>query len=108
MHTGRVWYVACTNSFSQLIQCAPSILHKIAFRMSILKMRELRGAGVVVVRHISGDSNPADIFTKELSRQPIERHRKTVLNLPGGSSLEAARMAAAGRSLSLRDGTGAP
>ena len=70
------------------------------------------------------DSRPTFIiFTKVLAtRQPFEKHRKTVLNLPGGSGLDAARMAAAGRALSLspcplspvhvpdpvRDGTGAP
>ena len=46
----------------------------------LFKMRELRGAGVVVVRHIPGDSNPADLFTKILTRQPFEKHRKVVLN----------------------------
>ena len=49
------------------------------------------------------DSRPTFIiFTKVLAtRQPFEKHRKTVLNLPGGSGLDAARMAAAGRALSL-------
>ena len=32
----------------------------------MFKMRELRGAGIVNVKHIPGDSNPADIFTKIL------------------------------------------
>ena len=44
-------------------------------------MRELRGAGHVVVRHIPGDTNPADLFTKILTKQPFEKHRKFVLNL---------------------------
>ena len=42
----------------------------------LFKMRELRGAGQVVVRHIPGETNPADLFTKILSRQPFEKHRK--------------------------------
>ena len=46
----------------------------------LFKMRELRGAGVVNVRHIPGDSNPADLFTKILTRQVFEKHRKVVLN----------------------------
>ena len=44
-------------------------------------MRELRGADIVTVRHIPGETNPADIFTKILSRAIFERHRKTILNL---------------------------
>ena len=54
-------------------------------------MRELRGAGRVVVRHIPGEENPADLFTKILSRQPFEKHRKKVLNLPGDTGVEHAR-----------------
>ena len=73
----------------------------------LFKMRELRGAGVVRVRHIPGETNPADIFTKILSRQPFEKHRKFILNLPGSSGLEQARVAAWHAS-SPRDGTGAP
>ena len=46
----------------------------------MFKMRELRGAGVVEVNHIPTDKNPADLFTKVLSRQVFERHRATVLN----------------------------
>ena len=46
-------------------------------------MRELRGAGVVTVKYVPTDENTADLFTKILSRQPFEKHRKTVLNLPG-------------------------
>ena len=53
-------------------------------------MRELRGAGVVQVRHIAGELNPADLFTKVLSRQPFEKHRKTVMNLPGDTGAEHA------------------
>ena len=44
-------------------------------------MRELRGAGVTNVKHVPGEHNPADLFTKVLSRQPFEKHRRTVLNL---------------------------
>ena len=76
----------------------------------LFKMRELRGAGRVIVKHIPGESNPADLFTKILTRQPFEKHRKFVLNLPGDTGLEHARrssVAARGAS-SQRDGSGAP
>ena len=57
----------------------------------MFKMRELRGAGVVEVNHVPTESNPADLFTKILSRQPFERHRKTILNLAGDTGVEFAR-----------------
>ena len=49
----------------------------------MFKMRELRGAGVVDVRHIPGTENPADLFTKVLPPQVFHKHRKVVLNLHG-------------------------
>ena len=77
----------------------------------MFKMRELRGASIVRVRHIPGETNPADLFTKILSRQPFEKHRKTVLNLPGATGAEHARRVATTRASvaaasSQRDGTG--
>ena len=76
----------------------------------LFKMRELRGAGTVVVRHIPGETNPADLFTKILARQTFEKHRKVVMNLPGDTGVEHARRArvAARDAPSPRDGTGAP
>ena len=74
----------------------------------LFKMRELRGAGVVRVRHIPGESNPADLFTKIRTRQPFEKHRKYVMNLPGNSGVEETRAASARHASSLRDGTSAP
>ena len=76
----------------------------------MFKMRELRGAGRVSVRHVMGETNPADLFTKILSRQPFEKHRKAVLNLPGDTGVEHARrvrLMERGAS-SQRDGTSAP
>ena len=70
----------------------------------LFKMRELRGAGIVTVRHIPGESNPADIFTKILTRQPFEKHRKVILNLPGDSGVERSRRTASWRASSQRDG----
>ena len=46
----------------------------------LFKMRELRGAEMVSVRHIPDPENTADMFTKILSRQPFEKHRKTTMN----------------------------
>ena len=51
----------------------------------LFKMRELRGAGRVTIKHIPGETNPADLFTKILSRQPFEKHRRTVLKLAAGN-----------------------
>ena len=42
----------------------------------VFKMRELRGAGVVNVKHVTTDLNPADIFTKVLGRHAFEKHRR--------------------------------
>jgi hypothetical protein len=76
----------------------------------MFKMRELRGAGRVNLMHIPGETNPADLFTKILSRQTFEKHRKTVLNLAGDTGVEHARRVrmAARDASSSRDGTGAP
>ena len=57
------------------------------------------GWSTVNVRHISGDVNPADLYTKILSRQVFEKHRKVVMNLPGDTGAEHAhrRHSAEGR-----------
>ena len=78
----------------------------------LFKMRELRGAGRITGRHIPGETNPADLFTKILTRQPFEKHRKFVLNTPGDTGVQQQharhiRLAARGAS-SQRDGTAAP
>ena len=47
----------------------------------LYKMRELRGAGRVTVKYVPTGDNTSDIFTKVLSHQPFEKHRRVVLNL---------------------------
>ena len=37
--------------------------------------------GRIAGRHVPGETNPADIFTKILGKQTFEKHRKTVLNV---------------------------
>ena len=74
----------------------------------LFKMRGLRGAGVVRVRHIPGETNPADMFTKILTRQPFEKHRKFVMNLPGNDGVEKTRAAVAWAASSQRDGISVP
>ena len=74
----------------------------------LFKMRELRGAGLVAVKHVATESNPADLFTKVLSRQTFELHRRTVLNAAGGDAVERlykARVAAEGRKIKEREQT---
>ena len=56
----------------------------------VFKMRELRGADVTEVHWLSGLTNPADLFTKILTRQAFETHRRTVLNLVAAREGEAA------------------
>ena len=57
----------------------------------LFKMRELRGLGVVSVRWVPTDDNFADIFTKVLSRQPFEKHRRSIFNSDAGVVVEDAR-----------------
>ena len=57
----------------------------------LFKMRELRGAQVVAVKHVPTELNPADLFTKILGRQVFEKHRRTVLNSPVDSAIESSR-----------------
>tara|TARA_B100000795_G_scaffold100006_1_gene73573 strand:+ start:438 stop:584 length:147 start_codon:yes stop_codon:yes gene_type:complete len=46
-------------------------------------MREMRGTGQVCVRYVPTNDNTSDVFTKVLSRQLFEKHRRTVLDLAG-------------------------
>ena len=64
------------------------------------RMRELRGLGAVDVRHVRTEDNPADIFTKILSRQVFEKHRATILNLDARHAFDRSRQLAAATSAS--------
>ena len=57
----------------------------------LFKMRELRGAGKVVVRHVDGPSNPADLFTKILDKATFLKHMKVILGHVGDTGAEHAR-----------------
>ena len=61
----------------QLHECATS-RH---IDRKLFKMRELRGKGVVTVRYVTTDENPADLFAKVLSRQPSEKHHRTLMHI---------------------------
>ena len=53
----------------------------------LLKMREMRGAGLVQVRYVPTNDNTSDIFTKILSRQLFEKHPYGLFgvhSVPGG------------------------
>ena len=61
----------------------------------VFKMRELRGAGMVTVTHVSTDKNPSDIFTKIVTRQVFERHLELILNKDAGKAVDDFRSARA-------------
>ena len=83
----------CTDSKAAFDLCHrfTSSQHSRHVDRKLFKMRELRGAGIVALRHIPGETNPADLFTKILTRQPFEKHRKVVLNVLGDTGVEHAR-----------------
>ena len=55
------------------------------------KMREMRGAKIVTVKYIPTGDNTADMWTKVLSRQPFEKHRRAAFNLAAFEGLMASR-----------------
>ena len=54
-------------------------------------MRELRGAGVVNVILVTGDTNPADMFTKIVSKQLFDKYRKFVTRRARGAVVDEHR-----------------
>ena len=66
------WQRACTSE-----------QHSRDIDRKLVKMREMRGTGQVCVRYVPTNDNTSDVFTKVLSRQLFEKHRRTVLNLAG-------------------------
>ena len=101
---------ACTDSKAAYDLCHrfTTSQHSRHVDRKMFKMRELRGAGAVTVRHIPGETNPADLFTKILPRSTFERHRQFVMNLPANAGIESARKAWEGHASSLRQGTSTP
>ena len=85
---------ACTDNKGAYDLCHrfSSAQHSRHIDRKMFKMRELRGAGFVNVRLIPTGDNPADFFTKVLSKHTFVKHRRTVMNLPGGT--DTARSAA--------------
>ena len=67
----------------QLCHRFTSAQHSRHIDRKLFKMRELRGKEVVTVKYVPTDDNPADLFTKVLSRQPFEKHRRKVMNITG-------------------------
>ena len=57
-------------------------------------MREMRGAKIVTVKYIPTGDNTTDMWTKVLSRQPFEKHRRKAFNL---AAFEGLLMASRGR-----------
>ena len=45
-------------------------------------MRELVEQAVLAVKHVSSVNNIADIFTKALEKEPFQKLRAKLLNLP--------------------------
>ena len=64
---------------SRVISHAPQIRDARHMDRKVFKMRELRGAGIVEVAHISTDANLADLFTKILDRGTFERLRDQIM-----------------------------
>ena len=50
-------------------------------------LRDLCDRQFFQVIWIAGTQNPADLFTKVLSRQEFEKHRRVVLNLPAAEGI---------------------
>jgi len=46
------------------------------------KVRELVEQAVIAVKHVSSANNVADIFTKVLEKEPFQKLRAKLLNLP--------------------------
>ena len=49
------------------------------------KVRELEALGEIRVYHVPTEHNSADVLTKALPREDFERHRATLMQLPGAA-----------------------
>ena len=79
--TGAVTVETDSKGAYDLCHRFTSAQHTRHIDRKLFKMRELRGARLVEVKHIGTDDNSADMFTKVLTRQPFEKHRKYTMNL---------------------------
>ena len=86
---------ACTDNKGAFDLCHrfTSSQHSRHVDRKLFKMRELRGAGTVVVKHIPTESNPADMFTKVLTRQVFRVRAPRPLRHELGGGRAAARRA---------------
>ena len=79
--TGAITVETDSKGAHDLCHRFTSAQHTRHIDRKLFKMRELRGARLVEVKHLGTDDNSADMFTKVLTRQPFEKHRKFVMNL---------------------------
>ena len=79
--TGAILVETDSKGAHDLCHRFTSAQHTRHIDRKLFKMRELRGARLVEVKHLGTDENSADMFTKVLTRQPFEKHRKYVMNL---------------------------
>ena len=99
-HCGGVGAGGAAAAEGRVATCdsAPSVLHPAcrltaaslapAFAAASLAMPAAPRAGSSA-KYIPTDEDTADLFTKVLKRQPFEKHRKVVLNLPGQGTASA-------------------
>ena len=79
-HDGPITVETDNKGAYDLCHRFTSAQHSRHIDRKLFKMREMRGAGDVVVKYVPTDENTSDIMTKVLSTQPFKKHRKTLLN----------------------------
>ena len=79
--TGAILVETDSKGAHDLCHRFTSAQHSRHIDRKVFKMRELRGAGKVVVNLVIGEHNPADLFTKIVSKALFEKQRKFVLGL---------------------------
>ena len=88
----RQWCVETDNKGAHdLCHRFSSAQHTRHIDRKLFKLREMRGAGLVTVKYLGTEEITADLFTKILDRQALEKHRKTVLNAAANDGVPGAR-----------------